>query len=130
MATQYTPNYSIPYPQLHDPTPQWTADQIAAMVAIDTLIQQRETEFTTHAADKTAHSEPYEELVVVDAGLVTGRQVTLAAIPVDKSEVIAQNGIVLVQGAAEDYTIASDVVTFEAGCILTVGDVLLFKYWS
>lgn len=130
MATQYTPNYSIPYPQQYDPTPQWTADQAAAMVAIDTLIKQRETEFTAHASDKVAHSEPYEELVTVTAPLVSGRVVTLTAIPVDKSEVIAQNGIVLLDGALNDYTIVDDEVTLEAACLLTVGDVLLFKYWS
>ena len=53
---------------------------------------------------------------------------TLAATPVAGSEQVYKNGLLMRVGAGNDYQIAGDTVTFEAGQVPSVGDIVLVSY--
>jgi hypothetical protein len=63
------------------------------------------------------------------SGTINGSNVTftLANTPVSGSEMVFQNGILLVSGAAKDYTISGGTITFVTAP--ATGDTLMATYW-
>jgi len=66
--------------------------------------------------------------VLVTAGIVSSKQVTIPAIPLSNSESVTLNGAVQYKGSSLDYTITGAVITFQARVTLTVGDEVYVKY--
>jgi len=57
-----------------------------------------------------------------------GNVFTLTFTPIANSQAVFYNGLALAPGATEDYTISGNVVTLNAGIVLTNGDKILVTY--
>ena len=53
---------------------------------------------------------------------------SLSSSPISDSEFVTLNGVLLLKGATEDYTISGADVTLDASCELRIGDKIVVKY--
>ncbi len=56
------------------------------------------------------------------------KTIALSFTPITDSETVIHNGVALLKGASNDYTISGDTITLEAAVIVTAGDEILVLY--
>lgn len=73
-------------------------------------------------------TEWIEEEVTVDQNLINNRIINLLYSPINNSETVRLNGLVLIDNSGWDYTISSNVITFTSNIELTISDYIVIKY--
>ena len=69
----------------------------------------------------------YNDDIVVDAGFLTTRQITLQKIPVSETLKVSLNGLLLKNDC---YSLSSNILTIDPSLDVQVGDDLLVRYLS
>lgn len=67
------------------------------------------------------------EIFIVDLTIQTSGQITLISPPMVNSEIVILNGLVQDRGLSYEYTISTNIITFNAG-ILLIGDRISVRY--